>query len=867
MQRHDTFSRAFVMTLTLLACAFGAAHVCGQGKQAVLVLRQTAGGAGESGCDGSVEINHQIAYDVKLNNEDEVRLLAGLRPDGNTSVSRKEYEASGKSKLKDLYALAWGRDGALYGVSSAGQTPIAALPGNMKPQKNADTPLSNFYSVMLSGEARDGKQKRKLNLTLREIWKVYFIPEGGAVNDTLFRHAFDEKSVALWEAYLKRTNNYRGGEANAFMRDALVACARNDLETFAKGDYDSLDKARRRAGRAQAVRDDDLTKQLALSITQAQQKVDGARNQIEQLIRADRWDDAIDAAEPIKIYLGTWPDLDKMYSHALKQSHEIHLFKGKEALRGSLLEEARSNCTTAWKRLPASADARECVCESRNQIALRDSLNQRRQKRPREAKELLEAQQADADCPRDSRIASALRESNCEYSQQLLAESRQLVVGGGGAAPQRTTGPARPAAGRRAGRAGAARAAASPNPLPAQPTPLAAVNVSLKSITAQNKKEFRDAHAKLTLASQLCPDEAVRVTLLATSRRLAEFCLEEARKAFQRGHFGTAYVYLQTAQGYTPGDGSMAESLGQARERFQQQTRVNVGVVMENSAQSRVGDQVLNEVAAAVESVVSRAGLSQAIVLDRREAANALRVIQSNRDLSGPSVVFSGDLVGASIRRSDDPRVVRSSYSYSNPRWEAADRIHDDANADYKRCVKQSGEAACGNLRDRVSALRAARDQHQRNVTEYYSYRETLIRIEGGLRMSFRATDSVSRSTRAAETLEAAVSRQCVQREGTHPKDFSARDAVCDIGDEQSYLFQMIEKLKGDSYSIAVAQLGQLPLSYYERARTATNRQQGVEDYLRYLFLTKDKNGNEAREATNAVVAFDPELSTDAVMR
>jgi hypothetical protein len=276
---------------------------------------------------------------------------------------------------------------------------------------------------------------------------------------------------------------------------------------------------------------------------------------------------------------------------------------------------------------------------------------------------------------------------------------------------------------------------------------------------------------------------------------------------------------------------------------------------------------VLNEIASGVESVVTRAGVSRAIVLDRREAANALRSIQASRELTAPTIIFSGDLLGASIRRSDDPRTVRSSYSYSNPRWEEADRVHDAANAEYKRCVRQSGEAACGGFRDRVSSLRSIRDQYQRNITEYYNYRETVIKIEGGLRMSFRATDSISHSTRAAEMLSASVSRQCVQREGVHPKDYSVRDTVCDIGDERSYLFQMSEKLKADAYNAAMSQLSVVPLSYYTRARASSNRLQSAEDYLRFLFLTEDKNGGEAREAQRLLVALDPELKTDGTLR
>ncbi len=857
---NSCIKQGLIIMLILSGCLFSAPQGYAQGKQAILILRPAGAEAINANCEGATEINYQIVYDLKLNNEDGLRLVNGLGAAGSTaSVSRKDYESASKSKLKDLYALRWEANGLLAAVSVAGQAPIPAMPENMKPQKNTEQPLASFYAVMLSGEARDGKQKRKLQLALREVWKIYFVPEGAAVNDTLFKHAVEEKSVALWEAFLKKTNNYRGNEANTFMRDALITCARTDLGNFSGGDYSALEKARQRAGRAQSVRDDETTRQLAVDIRQAQEKVDSTRNQVEQLIRADKWDDAINTAAPIKIYLSTWPDLNSMYTHALKSSHDVHLFEGEKALHANQLEAARENCTTAWQRLPDSTLAHTCVCESRNQIALRDSHNFRQQKHPKEAKDLLETQSADSDCPQDTRVATALRETNCEYAQQLLAESRQLAAGGGSVAgsPMR----AGPVGSRRAGRAAVAA------PPAVRPVPVSNSSVNLKAITAQNKQEFREAHAKLVLASQLCPDEAVRIALDATNRRLSEFCLEEARKAMQRGHFGTAYVYLQTARGYTPNDGNVTGLLAQVQERFQQQARVSIGVALENNAGVNGGDQVLNEVAAGVESVVSRAGLAQAIVLDRREAANALRNIQANRESGGPTIIFSGELLGADIRRSEDPRYVRSSFSYSNPRWEDADRVHDATNAEYKRCVKQSGEAACTGLAERVASLRAYRDQFPRNITEEYSYRETLIRMEGGLRMSFRATDSVSRSTRAADTFVASVSQQCVRREGVNPKDNSARDTPCDMGDAQSYLFQMVEKIKGDAYNAAVAQLGAIPLSYYARARSATNRQQGIEDYLRFLFLTRDKSGNEAQEAHRLLVAFDPELSTDGILR
>jgi hypothetical protein len=73
--------------------------------------------------------------------------------------------------------------------------------------------------------------------------------------------------------------------------------------------------------------------------------------------------------------------------------------------------------------------------------------------------------------------------------------------------------------------------------------------------------------------------------------------------------------------------------------------------------------------------------------------------------------------------------------------------------------------------------------------------------------------------------------------------------------------------LRADASSRAYTLLAELPLSYYKRAKSAANRQQSVEDYLRFLFLTSSKNGTEAEDAKKFLLAFDAELKTDGVLR
>jgi hypothetical protein len=816
-----------------------------QGKQAIIILRSTD--AAEAGCEGSIELSYQTLYDVKLNNKEEVRLLSLPGSSSSATVSRKMYEDSAKRKLRDLYALKWGRDGVLSAFSVADQPALGAIPDDMKPQKNADPVLSSFYGVMLNGEARDGKQKRKVDIALRSVWKVYFVTEGASLNDTLFNHAADEASVAIWEAYLHKTNNYRGSEANAKMREALIECARADLRRFMGGDYASLVKARDRVTRTQSIRDDEVTRQLATGIRQEQQKVEDARTKAEQLIKAGKWDEAIDSTEPIRKYLDTWPDLKQMYDHALEQSHEIHLNAGDKSFLANQLEDSLKDCTMARSRLPNSAQALTCVCRARTEIALRDSKKNRQIKRPKDAKELLETQIADSECKQDPRLAVELKGSKCEYAQQLYAEGRQLL-GVGGVAP-RPTGP------RRRGAAAA-------------PTQPANSNVNVKLITMQNKKDFRDAREKLVLASELCVDNDSQSLLATANRHLSEFCITEARKALQRNDNGTAYVYLQKAQGYAPENPSVSELLAQAKEKFQEQTRVNVGAAFANRSGNGNADGLLSEVAAGVESASTEAGLAQPTVLGGEGAVSSLRAIQAGRALDSPTVIFFGELLTAGVHVERNSFSVSSSFSYPNPERERWDRNIDVKNKELDNCKKQFGDAGCTNVRAQRDEMRVYRDRLPRRLEQPYSYSQTDFRLQGAARMSFRSTDSISRATSAADTLSDEVAGQCSQREGVRENDTrGAANNICRIDDEGTYLRQMFNKIRSEAHLKAVDSLRGLPSSYYRRAQSSANKQQAVESYLRFLFLTSNKSGSDAEQAKALLIAYDPELNTDGVLR
>lgn len=831
---------AFVFCFLMLTVIDGAA----QKRQAFVIVRPSNTTVSEASCSGSLELNYYLVDDLKLNNKENVVLLNGVSSeDTAVQVSRQMYENSGDSKLKNLYSLFWNEKGVLLAVSSAGQTPFVVVPDNLKPQKNTQTGLSSFYSVTLTGEARDGKSKRKLNLGLREIWKIYFIPEGSNLNDTLFTHATDEKSVAVWEAFLRKTNNYRNGEANSLMRESLLTCSQKNLEAFRNGKYVAAEEARRQAERAQGVRGDETSRQLLETIAREQQKVDQTRAQVEQLLRQNRFDDAITTAEPIKIYIDSWTDLNKLYTDALKQSHDLHLDKGEKALMSNQLEIASSECETALKRQPVSAAARACVCQSRTRVVLRDSDNLLKQKKPKAAKDLLEKQLSDSDCTRDVNIADKLIVAKCEYGKQLLLEARQTIGGSGGtvAAPPSVKG--------RRGKVAPAGAAKSGG---------------VKVVTAVNKTAFRDARSKLIESQALCDSEEVRNLLESANQKLADYSFDRAAAALRSGNYGTAYVYLQSAQKYTPNDIRVIELLDRARNEFNEKIRVNIGVVFDNKSGVNTGDRALEQVRGAIESITADVGLSQPNILEPRDARNALNQI---RNQTSPTAVFTFNLLGFSFRKDEDRRNVRSSYSYTNPQWKNADLQHDSTKKNWERCKKSSGEAACTNLRADVDRLRTYRDGIRKTLTENYYYRENLIRINGNVRMVFLYNDSITGSVRSSDTLDSAVNKECVEREGVHPEDNSTRDQFCNVADGSVFLEAMIGDIRNQAISVAATQLRSMPLGYYRLAKTSSDKNASAEKYIRYLFLTDLKDSTEAQEARRALLAIDPELETDGELR
>ena len=72
------------------------------------------------------------------------------------------------------------------------------IPDDTKPQKNADQRLASFYSVMFTGEVREGKQKRQISLAPRDILNK-IVPKALSRQRHLVPARRRGKSVVLWE--------------------------------------------------------------------------------------------------------------------------------------------------------------------------------------------------------------------------------------------------------------------------------------------------------------------------------------------------------------------------------------------------------------------------------------------------------------------------------------------------------------------------------------------------------------------------------------------------------------------------------------------------------------------------------------------
>jgi hypothetical protein len=845
-----------------------------QGNQAIVLMKADSQ---VGSCEGTTEINYKTVFGAKFNNNDDIRLLAnpGYVSDAS-GVTRDNYEDAAKNKLANLFELKW-QDNVLYALTTKGQTPLLLLPEDMKPARDANPQLSSFYAGLFSGEAHDGKQKTKLTLASRDIWKIYFIGEGGNINDVLFNHASEEKSVTLWEAFLRKSNNYRLDEANGDMRNVLIGCAQTAIDTFAGGEYKAIDVAQGRAERARSVKSDEWTDKLLADINQRKEKVAASRAEVSKFLSAGKWDDAITAAEPVKIYLASFNDTNSFYNQALKQSHDQHLGNGKQALETRQLETGLQECSLAWNRLPDSTPAHECVCSSRNQIALRDSAKLRGDRQPKDAKELVEKQLADSQCRPDRTVLAELDTAKREYAQQLFEEAKQLIAvptpgeltaaTGTGAA---TVTPVK--ATLRTG-TGASTAARPPvkTTAPAAVAPIASAppaEIKLKQLTAQNKQDFRTAREKLMLAQEMSPVAAAGTLLNRANQALSGYCVAEAQKATQRGDAATAYVYLMSARGYTPETANVDDLLRQAHTQFEDKTHVSVGVVFNNQADSRYGASVINEVSSEVEAAISQSGIAQVVLLDKYQAMNALRSIQAGANLPSPTAIISGDLLNASIGANYNDRTVRSYYTVDNPVWKERDRIHDQIVDEYKGCKRVNGEAACTAQEKKMQDWKRYRDSVPSELKEYYDYYERDFTVSGAAKLTFNYIDSISRNTRTTDPFASYVNDQCTARNGVDSRDtYAPKNTDCNIQDESAYIYAMANQIKASARSQATSFLQDLPLSYYTRGKNAGNKQQGVEDCLRFLFLTGAKTSYEAEDAKKMLLEYDAELATDGLLR
>jgi hypothetical protein len=794
-------------------------------------------------CDGSVELSYLVINNIKLNGKDHLRLLHSFSSGISTTISRKEYKDGFKTRLKDLYMIKFEKDNLLYATSFAGQSPILALPEEVKGQNQDRSPLSSYYSIMISGEAIEGKERRKLNLALNNIWKIYFVPEGTAIGDALFRHAVEEQSVVIWDAYLKKTNNYRFNEARAHLRNALIGCANNYLGKFRTGDYYSINRAKEHVTRAETINIDSSSQQINSTIAESIARVENARKELVERVQSRRWDEAIEVAQPARAYLGIWPDAKNLYEHAVKQSHDLHLANGELALKRNELETALGSCVRARDRSPTSERANSCICEARHLIALRDADIYRKKEQPKVAKEILEKDLLETSCLKDPRVETALIQSKCEYSKQLLVEAKDLISNNKELAtiksrPRGLRGPI---------------LLSSDQSLYIRGTPL---NLNQRRILI-------DARNRLLLANQLCINKEIEVSLNEVGKQLSTLFQEEAERALQRDAVITAYLYLKRASQYEPDNSELTSSLSHLQQLFDNKRRVNIGVVIEDRVGNSESDHALREISAELESIINSVGLANPILLDRTDAEISLGLIQSGDALKVPTIILFGEIMNANVDTDETRRDIDTSFSYQNPEWTVADNAHDKANDDLKKCLRlknHSPSVDCSSIANYVSSLREDRDKIERTITESYTYHENQIRVEGYLRLLLQATDTISNNKHLLGTLVSSVEDSCTERSGVHPKDTSLSDNTCYLSSESSYLGRMIDKVKAEARSKVYIQLKTFPERLYRRAISASSREQAVEEFLNFLFITSDRSGDEAIQAMNYISSYDPDL-------
>jgi tetratricopeptide (TPR) repeat protein len=364
---------------------------------------------------------------------------------------------------------------------------------------------------------------------------------------------------------------------------------------FREGHYGAIATAMNLAQMAKKMSDSPETRENISNLEKERQDVADTILKGKILLGQKKWDEALAAWEKVKIYRreenARDSDLSGFmsdYSEGLRRSGEAHTGLGESRLSEGAFDEALREFEFALLRTPGAVGA----LGGRKETLIRRTVRQSQELRalsmpePRKAREGVLSLMKQAGFGNEPRLAAELHNSSCQLADQLVTHARPAVAVVVAQAVKTPPPPPRPN--------NTKKGAVRPQPPAPAPQEVSAPSlVKIKSIvTGKDRDGFADALTELTEAAEICATPQTRELITQVTIQLSYYHAAVARKAAagQPPRPATVLAHANTALSYRPDRQDIAALAETARQQFQQQTRIYVGVAFTDDSPRRECD-------------------------------------------------------------------------------------------------------------------------------------------------------------------------------------------------------------------------------------------------------------------------------------
>jgi hypothetical protein len=816
---------------------------------AVVILTPAAGTPARCS-PASEEPQVLLLYHPRIGGRNAVRLAPGP----GEVISPAGFGKMKKVDLKDLQKLEM-RDGLMMASGPVALIPRLSVP-DRKP--SATVTFERIYDTVFEGELREGNTEEPRYIPLKQVWKVYFVPEGSSADESLFAHATEERSLEQWRFYVKKVSLYqkvsfhRMGEVAERMILAANGCMDSAMKNFRDGNLSAsetaLDMARRLSVIVPDGADIGYIEARAAEVREAVRKVLDSIDMGTALAREQNWDAALGAWAPVRIFASdpALRNFSAAYALANRESYDLHVNAGANILasaRGggphladASLREALAHCEIAGSRLPEGEQGKACHAEAAIRLAISEALRLRTAGEPRAAGAILISMKGQRSGNADlDRTRGELAQ---EISRDLFSAARDL--------------------------------------------PGTQAQSALPPMSESEKTSFREAREMLLEAESLAHSPDAEKLLRSVNEALAKFHVDQGGKALASQQHGLALLHADAAGSFDPDNPDHASLRDRSRDAALKRSQVHVKVLFTDSSPKRSCKAFIDEFTRTAE--VAIASIPNARTIDSRQTGR-IRSAKSQGAKEGKpageegiNAVLSANIGVCDVLLEDHLQPVQSHYlSFMTRAMQAMDR--------YNSCAKKGGSCA----QERSEAMQAQRmaPEGPSLVEQPYEYREgtlTVLRqIAFEVQIQDRSFQSISRPVEG----NAVSYRTCFQRTGARLDDYrndvedqnppydqefgfqlgvASEPNISDVGcsvNKRKELKKLVPQATIEIRTKSAEIVRALTFRHLENARLATDPDSATDHYALFLLGSTDPTGAEYREALDAIRARDPDFKPE----